>query len=202
MKNRPSQKKGAGGPGKAKPVQPPKPLTPLPTEKPKDDAQTATEDAGMFTPEKELAELLGLTVDVLAGVRESALKEGEHWTKKDGAVVYTAAGLDAALEVVESDKAALKKPREGVVIVRRIVPNFRIVLAEIEKKEEGDEPGALVTVRVPDSAFFRPGARISARHTQGAIWEFMGARPRYCGDPRSLVPPPAKAAKRQPGGKG
>ncbi len=152
----------------------------------------ASEDP--LTPENEFAEMMGLTVDAVASVRTRALQEGAHWIRthvegaagRHGRVLYTAAGVELLLKEMQScieELKAMESPREAILIVRRGVPNPKVLVCI----EEGTS-GPMLTLRVHNARMYRPGQRVQAQHSAGAIWNQIGARPRWPGDIKAIPP--------------
>jgi hypothetical protein len=182
------------------------PLLPDLTQQHLDDMDSTT-----FVPEAEFATRLGLPRKAVADVRVRALTEGKHWRRNEafnGRIELTEDG--AALVMDELNVGATEAPAasgapvEAVLIVSRPVPNARQVLAV----REDDPARAVLVLQVPTVKVerqspavgtvlvnhFRANNRVRARHVTGAVWAFVGKKPRWPGDPQSQAP-----KKKEPG---
>jgi hypothetical protein len=126
--------------------------------------------------EKQHAEDLGVSRNVLVKLRAQHLIEGEHYKKEGRGIVLTSAGiveLSRHLSVQPSEK----KERTPVdLTVCRLVRNHRVVIAT----DGGDD----VTVRVRNSANLRRGMILKGCtpvHGQSGLFEFSGRLPRTSG---------------------
>lgn len=144
--------------------------------------------------ETDFAKKMGITPEVLAEVRARALNEDIHFVKKSGRILYTPQGLDALLAALDAPAPAEPPPPEqAVLIVIRQVPNARQVLAQLDGAKKDAPP---LVLRVPTytgadrrlANHFHPGNRVPARHSEGAVWDYTGPRPRFANDPRILAP--------------
>lgn len=153
-----------------------------------------TPPATNLVAETDFAKKMGLTPEVLAEVRARALNEEIHFVKKSGRILYTSQGLDALLLLLETPPPAEPpQPAQAALTVIRRVPNPRQVLAQLDDAKKDAPP---LVLRVPTytgadrrlANHFHPGNRVPARHSEGAVWDYTGPRPRFANDPRILAP--------------
>jgi hypothetical protein len=179
------------------------PLLPDLTQQHLDDMDSTT-----FVPEAEFATRLGLPRKAVADVRVRALTEGPHWRRNEdanGRIELSGEGAALVMDELKigtTEAPAAAAPIEAVLIVSRQVPNARQVLAV----REDDPTRAVLVLQVPtvkierqSPAFgtvvvnhFRANTRVRARHVTGAVWAFVGKKPRWPGDPQSQAPKKAE----------
>lgn len=145
-----------------------------------------------LTSEAEFTHTLGLDRESVSEARRDLLKEGATWKKRGPEVMLTEEGVQLLLEHFSvKKKPAGPVPAVGaggllVVVVTRQVQNPRQVLC----RREGEPPDAAgIVLCVPTSReggrwvnWFTPGLRLHARHREGAIFDYVGPRPRFRGD--------------------
>jgi hypothetical protein len=165
-------------------------------------------DSTTFVPEAEFATRLGLPRKAVADVRVRALTEGPHWRRNEdanGRIELSGEGAALVMDELKigtTEAPAAAAPVEAVLIVSRQVPNARQVLAV----REDDPARAVLVLQVPTAKLerqspavgtvlvnhFRANTRVRARHVTGAVWAFVGKKPRFPGDPQSQAPKKAE----------
>ena len=157
----------------------------------------------MLYPEKLVAEVAGLTREVMKNAR-GTLEKGRDWGRKRTMVMFTETGLRnvAAMlgleqEVMErirervqartegndstapaevstkDDKKGGSCPGETDIELVRLYPNRRIVGGRLD--------GEVVRIRVKDNRNFRRGMILPCRHVQADLWECTRRSPRRRG---------------------
>jgi hypothetical protein len=134
--------------------------------------------------ERDLAGKLGVTRDVLRDLRKRVL-EAEDFAQQGRDVMIHADGVAKITGALAEKNGAEKKAvaieiddeESFVLLVHKLPPNRRIVLA---KKEEADDE-QVMRVRVRDNGHFVPGMRLRCRHLDGDLYELVGRCPRFKG---------------------
>jgi hypothetical protein len=139
-------------------------------------------------PEQAVAERLQLTRSSVEFYRRS-LKKSE-WEKNGKEILLSPEAVKKLLEKLGSpdydiSSCAIKetgekpKPEVVVLIIERVYPNPRLLLAKVP------ETGELVRVMVPINVNFRPRMQIQARpplNREGPqLYRLEGRVPRFCG---------------------
>lgn len=172
-----------------------------------------------LTPESQMAEDLGIKREIVAELRKRELQEGVDFLRTAAGILYTPAAVTRMLDLLaaaEEARVRPKGPEEAVLEIVRQVPNPLIVLA-VRARPVSDGPHAdgptpkkaepPLTLKVPHmvdgkgvrSNLFRARMLVKARHVEGAVWTYIGPRPRYLNDPACCVPKsaPAKPAAQE-----
>lgn len=145
--------------------------------------------------EQRVAAWLGVPRKRIAALRRRALREGEHWIVHPQGIVYTVAGLQrlrdylASLgeltpsadgETKDEPPAPVGPPERATVIVAKLYPNTRLMLARAPGSTP--EKPLQVLVRVRDNRNFMPGMKVGVVHDpRNSSWQFVGRLPRRKG---------------------
>ena len=134
-------------------------------------------------PEGLAAERLGITKATVAQLRDTHLKEGEHWERKKRAVLLTQAGWEALSALVglqEKSPAAPGFELEELVVWRarsQGLKNPRVVEC-FRPDKNGDMPDPRTTpdvprliVKVRDNSNYWMGQKICARKLDEHLYE-------------------------------
>ena len=144
--------------------------------------------------ESKVAESLGVARERIAALRAERLTEGPHFRSVRNAVVLTASGLEiiaSALRPDSSPSPGLASPAPAAVgmqdgpparvlmVVRRVPPNIRLLLASILPEKLDDRTERVV--RVKDNRLFMPGMMLNAIDCGQNLYQFTGRLPRRKG---------------------
>lgn len=149
----------------------------------------AQDDALFY--ESRVVDSLGLARARLVALRRAHLTEPADFTTRDGAIVYTGAGLDRLLALtLPPEKIASLVPAPASpppvpqvppgppprvpLIVVKLPPNPRLLVCRHPSVLPG---GATVVVRVRHSANFMPGMEITCIESPPKTYQFTGRLP-------------------------
>lgn len=153
----------------------------------------APDDALFY--ESRVADSLGLARDRIRELRVTRLTEAADYFSRDGAIVYTGAGLDRLLALtLPPEKTAAPvpvtasplpapaippgpPPRVPLIVVK-LPPNPKLLVCRLPEAPLGCPT---VVVRVPNSRHFMPGMEILCIESPPRTFQYTGRLPRSRG---------------------
>ena len=132
--------------------------------------------------EQRVADSLGVARQIIVRLRKKYLKAGEHFEKRQNAVVLTIAGLARITQLVKAespptpDVPAGPRPR-AVLVVFRLAPNVKMMWCH----RQDDQNKKQLLVRVSDNRNFMAGMEFEAVEGGENLWQYTGRLPRRKG---------------------
>lgn len=147
--------------------------------------------------EHRVAAWLGVARKRIASLRRRGLRESKHWIAHPQGIVYTVAGLQKLRDYLGSlgeltppteqpsdaasePPAPVGPPEKKTVIIAKLYPNTRLMLALAEGSTP--EKPLQVLVRVRDNRNFMAGMKVPVVHDpRNSSWQYVGRLPRRRG---------------------